>query len=153
MHESVHNEVGDRYTLERELGRGGMATVWLARDLRHERLVAIKIMHQELVGAFGVDRFLREVRLTARVQHPNILPIRGFAIADVARDSILQLALSAVTRALAADSGSADVWTTQEGLALTIEWGGVAQVQDVVALSIRDDKLALPDEHLSSAHG
>ncbi len=67
--------LADRYLLERELGRGGMATVWLARDLRHERTVAIKILHAELAGANGVDRFLREIRLTAKLQHPHIVPI------------------------------------------------------------------------------
>jgi Tfp pilus assembly protein PilF len=65
----------DRYTLERELGRGGMAVVWLARDLRHGRPVAIKILHAELAGAIGVDRFLREIRLTAGLQHPHIVPM------------------------------------------------------------------------------
>lgn len=64
-----------RYSVERELGRGGMATVWLARDLRHDRLVAIKILHPELAGAIGVDRFLREIRLTARLTHPGIIPV------------------------------------------------------------------------------
>ena len=52
-----------------------MAVVWLARDLRHDRPVAIKILHQELAGAIGVDRFVREVRVAARLQHPNIVPI------------------------------------------------------------------------------
>ncbi len=67
--------VGEHYRLEAELGRGGMATVWKARDLRHERSVAIKVLHPELAGAIGVDRFLREIRLTAQLQHPNIVPI------------------------------------------------------------------------------
>ena len=67
--------VADRYTIERELGRGGMATVWLARDRQHDRFIAIKIVHPELAGAIGVDRFVREVRLTAALQHPNIVPI------------------------------------------------------------------------------
>ncbi len=67
--------IADRYAVERELGRGGMATVWLARDLRHERPVAIKVLMPELAGAIGVDRFIREVRLTAQLQHPNIVPI------------------------------------------------------------------------------
>lgn len=75
MHEFANTVVADRYAIERELGRGGMATVWLARDLRHERLVAIKILHPELAGAIGVDRFVREVKLTGRLQHPNIVPI------------------------------------------------------------------------------
>jgi tetratricopeptide (TPR) repeat protein/tRNA A-37 threonylcarbamoyl transferase component Bud32 len=67
--------LGDRYSVERELGHGGMATVWLAQDLRHDRVVALKVLHSELAGAIGVERFLREVRLTARLQHPNIVPV------------------------------------------------------------------------------
>jgi serine/threonine-protein kinase len=65
----------DRYAVERELGRGGMASVWLARDRRHDRPVAIKVLHPELAGAIGVDRFIREIRLTARLQHPNVVPV------------------------------------------------------------------------------
>src|SRR5688572_31381406 len=65
----------ERYRVERELGRGGMASVWLARDLRHERLVAIKILHPELAGAIGIDRFVREIRVTAKLQHPGIVPV------------------------------------------------------------------------------
>jgi serine/threonine protein kinase len=75
MDDFVDLVVADRYSLEQELGRGGMATVWRARDLRHDRLVAIKVLHPELAGAIGVERFVREVRLTARLQHPNIVPV------------------------------------------------------------------------------
>jgi tetratricopeptide (TPR) repeat protein len=75
MPDFVGTLIADRYLLERELGRGGMATVWLARDRRHDRPVAVKILHSELAGAIGVDRFVREVRLTAGLQHPNILPV------------------------------------------------------------------------------
>src|SRR5947207_10414839 len=71
----LNASVGDRYTVERELGRGGMASVWLARDMRHQRLVAIKVLHPDLAGAIGVDRFIREIRLTAGLQHPNIIPV------------------------------------------------------------------------------
>ena len=59
-----------------------MATVWLARDLRHERTVAIKILHPELAGAIGIDRFLREIRLTAGLQHPNVVPILDSGVLD-----------------------------------------------------------------------
>jgi tetratricopeptide (TPR) repeat protein len=65
----------DRYLLERELGRGGMAVVYLARDLRHERPVALKVFLPAAAGAMGADRFYREIRVTAALQHPNILPV------------------------------------------------------------------------------
>ena len=75
MRDLLATALSDRYTLERELGRGGMASVWLARDLRHDRPVAIKVIHPELAGAIGVDRFIREIRLTAHLQHPGIVPV------------------------------------------------------------------------------
>ena len=64
-----------RYSLARELGRGGMATVYLAQDLKHDRPVALKVLHPELAATLGPERFLREVKLTARLQHPHILPV------------------------------------------------------------------------------
>ncbi|HYC33801.1 MAG TPA: serine/threonine-protein kinase, partial [Gemmatimonadales bacterium] len=65
----------DRYRLERELGRGGMATVYLAHDLKHDRDVALKVLHPELAATLGPGRFQREIRTTARLQHPHILPV------------------------------------------------------------------------------
>ena len=67
--------LADRYRVERELGAGGMATVYLAHDLRHERDVAIKVLHPDLGAALGGERFLAEIRTTARLQHPHILPL------------------------------------------------------------------------------
>ena len=67
--------LADRYRIERELGAGGMATVYLAEDLRHNRRVALKVMRSELTGALGHDRFLREIETTAQLRHPNILPL------------------------------------------------------------------------------
>src|SRR5262249_45021575 len=64
-----------RYTIERELGRGGMATVHLARDVRNDRHVALKVLHPQLAFTLGADRFAREIRLAARLVHPNILPV------------------------------------------------------------------------------
>ncbi|HKU60111.1 MAG TPA: protein kinase [Gemmatimonadales bacterium] len=64
-----------QYAFERELGRGGMATVWLARDLRHDRPVALKVLHPEIAATLGADRFQREIRLAARLQHPHILSV------------------------------------------------------------------------------
>ena len=64
-----------RYAIERELGRGGMATVYLARDLRHDRPVALKVLHAELAAGIGPERFQREIKLCARLQHPHILTV------------------------------------------------------------------------------
>src|SRR3989441_971091 len=65
----------DHYVIDRELGRGGMALVYLARDTRHERFVALKTLRPEIAITLGRDRFLREIKLAARLQHPNILPV------------------------------------------------------------------------------
>jgi tetratricopeptide (TPR) repeat protein len=65
----------DRYVLERELGRGGMATVYLARDLKHQRPVALKVLHPELAHVVGPERFLREIQVSAQLQHPHILSV------------------------------------------------------------------------------
>src|SRR5438270_7121718 len=67
--------LADRYTIERELGRGGMATVYLAQDLKHHRRVAIKVLKPELAAALGPERFLREIDTAARLTHPHILPL------------------------------------------------------------------------------
>ncbi len=73
--EALKAALADRYTLERELGRGGMATVYLAHDLKHDRPVALKVMHSHLADTLGPTRFLREIRLCARLQHPHILAV------------------------------------------------------------------------------
>src|SRR6185295_13842551 len=71
----LQEAMADRYTLERELGAGGMATVYLAHDPRHNRKVAIKVMNSELAAIIGAARFLKEIETTANLQHPNILPL------------------------------------------------------------------------------
>jgi cytochrome c-type biogenesis protein CcmH/NrfG len=71
----LNRALSDRYVVERELGRGGMATVWLATERRLERAVAIKVLHPALAGAIGADRFAREVKLTAALQHPSIVHV------------------------------------------------------------------------------
>jgi eukaryotic-like serine/threonine-protein kinase len=73
--ERVRASLAGRYTIERELGRGGMATVYLARDTKHDRLVAVKVLRPELAAVLGGERFLREIRVTAQLQHPHILTL------------------------------------------------------------------------------
>ena len=72
---SLRSALADRYRFERELGQGGMATVYLAQDLRHHRKVAVKVLRPELAAVIGGERFLAEIRTTANLQHPHILPL------------------------------------------------------------------------------
>jgi serine/threonine protein kinase len=78
----LRSALADRYAIEREVGRGGMATVYLARDLKHDRHVALKVFHSELAQVLGPERFLREVKVTAQLHHPHILPLYDSGSAD-----------------------------------------------------------------------
>jgi serine/threonine-protein kinase len=78
----LQHALADRYRIEQELGRGGMATVFLADDLKHHRRVAIKVLHAETAAAIGPERFLREIAFAARLTHPNILPLHDSGEAD-----------------------------------------------------------------------
>src|SRR5690242_12994208 len=80
--ERLQTALADRYRLERELGAGGMATVFLAQDLRHGRRVALKLLKPELAAVIGAERFLSEIRTTANLQHPHILPLFDSGEAD-----------------------------------------------------------------------
>jgi serine/threonine-protein kinase len=71
----LHDALHGRYTIDRELGRGGMAIVYLGHDPRHDRRVAIKVLRPEIMVGVGADRFLREIRIAARLSHPHILPL------------------------------------------------------------------------------
>jgi len=80
--DSLATALAGRYRIERELGQGGMASVYLAQDERHQRKVAIKVVRPELASGLGADRFLREIRLAASLNHPNILPLFDSGEAD-----------------------------------------------------------------------
>jgi serine/threonine-protein kinase len=74
--------LGDRYTIERELGRGGMAIVYLAEDLKHQRKIALKVLRPDLASEIGAERFLREIKIAAKLTHPHILPLYDSGEAD-----------------------------------------------------------------------
>ncbi|MCH8992077.1 MAG: protein kinase [Acidobacteria bacterium] len=78
----LKDALSDRYSIERELGAGGMATVYLAEDLKHRRKVAVKVLRSELAAVIGAERFLIEIEVTANLQHPNILPLYDSGVAD-----------------------------------------------------------------------
>src|SRR3990167_2560082 len=74
--------LADRYRIERQLGAGGMATVYLAEDLKHDRNVALKVLKPELAAVLGAERFVVEIKTTAALQHPHILPLFDSGTAD-----------------------------------------------------------------------
>ena len=80
--DSLQQALSDRYQIERELGQGGMATVYLAHDLKHDRKVAVKVLRPELAAVIGAERFLSEIKTTANLQHPHILPLFDSGAAD-----------------------------------------------------------------------
>jgi len=80
--ERLRTNLSDRYTIQHEIGSGGMATVYLAEDLKHHRQVAIKVMRPELAASIGAERFLREIRISAQLNHPNILTLLDSGEAD-----------------------------------------------------------------------
>jgi serine/threonine-protein kinase len=71
----LRTALADRYAIERQLGSGGMATVYLAQDLKHDREVAVKVLRPELSAVLGGERFLREIRIAAKLNHPHILAL------------------------------------------------------------------------------
>jgi eukaryotic-like serine/threonine-protein kinase len=71
----VREALAGRYRIERELGQGGMATVYLAQDERHGRKVAVKVLRSDLASTLGPDRFLREIKIAANLTHPHIVPL------------------------------------------------------------------------------
>ena len=82
LRDRLNSALGDRYTVESEVGRGGMATVFLARDVKHDRQVALKVLHPDLAKSVGSERFLREISILARLNHPNILGLIDSGEAD-----------------------------------------------------------------------
>ncbi len=74
--------LADRYKIERHLGEGGMANVYLAHDLKHDRKVAVKVLRPELAAVLGAERFVQEIKTTANLQHPHILPLHDSGDAD-----------------------------------------------------------------------
>src|SRR5205823_12636833 len=79
---ALNAALAGRYAIERELGSGGMATVYLANDVKHQRNVAVKVLRPELAAALGPDRFLREIEIAAKLSHPHILALYDSGAAD-----------------------------------------------------------------------
>jgi serine/threonine-protein kinase len=93
----LRRPLADRYTIEREIGRGGTAVVYLAQDLKHGRQVAVKVFQPELASSLGSERFLREIETAARLNHPHSLPLHDSGEADDSESAPLRSVSQGVT--------------------------------------------------------
>ncbi len=135
----------DRYRIERELGVGGMATVYLAHDLKHDRDVAIKVLHPDLGAALGAERFLSEIKTTAKLQHPHILPLLDSGEAE----GLLYYVMPVVTgETLRAHIERVQQLPIPEAVRITREVAGAldyAHRQNVVHRDIKPENILLHD--------
>ena len=139
--------IGDRYAVERELGRGGMATVFLARDLKHDREVAIKVLHPELSASIGADRFEREIRLAAKLQHPHILGLYDSGDANGLLYYVMPFVRGESLRDKLDREGMLPV---DEALRITLEVSsalGYAHEQGIVHRDIKPENILLSGDH------
>ena len=136
-----------RYDIEREQGRGGMAIVFRARDLRHDRTVAVKVLRPELGEALGAERFLREVRITAKLSHPHILPLLDSGEADGLLFYVMPFVEGESLRDLLAREGELPV---DDALRITREVAdalGYAHTHGVVHRDIKPENILLQGGH------
>jgi eukaryotic-like serine/threonine-protein kinase len=147
LSDRIQRVLSDRYVIDRELGHGGMAVVFLARDVRHDRPVAIKVFRSDIGDAMGAERFRREIRLLARLQHPHILPlydsgttgetswfVSPFVDGETLRERMRREAPLAVEEAVRLASEVADA----------LEY---AHAHDVVHRDIKPENILLHDGH------
>ena len=141
----LHAALADRYRVDRELGAGGMATVYLAHDLKHDRDVAIKVLHPDLGAALGAERFLSEIKTTARLQHPHILPLLDSGEADGLLYYVMPVVIGETLRAYLERVQQLPI---AEAVRITREVAGAldyAHRQNVVHRDIKPENILLHD--------
>ena len=136
-----------RYALESELGQGGMATVYLARDLRHERLVALKVLRPELAASLGPERFLREIKLAAQLQHPHILPLHDSGEAAGFLYYVMPYVEGESLRARLARQGELPVHDAVKILIEVTDALAYAHAHGVVHRDVKPDNVMLSGRH------
>ena len=137
----------DRYAVERELGSGGMATVYLAEDLKHRRKVAVKVLRPELAASLGSDRFFREIEVAARLQHPHILPLHDSGEAAGYLYYVMPFVDGESLRDRLAREGELPVHEAVRILAEVVDALASAHTQGVVHRDIKPDNVMLSGRH------
>jgi len=143
----LENALGHRYEIQRELGSGGMATVYLARDTKHDRLVALKVLKPELATALGTDRFPREIRIAAQLQHPHILPLHDSGETEGFLYYVMPFVEGESLRARIRREGELPVGDTVHILREVVDALAAAHAQDVVHRDIKPDNVMLSGRH------
>jgi dipeptidyl aminopeptidase/acylaminoacyl peptidase len=139
--------LADRYRIERELGQGGMATVYLARDLRHDRDVAIKVLREDLAASLGGGRFLREIKIAAQLQHPNILPLLDSGEADGFLFFVMPYVRGQSLRDRLAREGELPVHEALRLITEVVDALATAHAEGVVHRDIKPDNVMLSGRH------
>ena len=139
--------LADRYRLDRELGAGGMATVYLAHDIKHDRDVAIKVLHPDLGAALGGERFLSEIRTTARLQHPHILPLLDSGEADGLLYYVMPLVTGETLRARLEREQQLPIDEAVRIARQVADALGYAHAQGVVHRDVKPENILLQDGH------
>ncbi|MEE8133923.1 MAG: protein kinase, partial [Gemmatimonadales bacterium] len=147
QYDRLKTALADRYTIERQIGVGGMATVYLAHDVKHDRKVAVKVMRAEIAAALGSDRFLREIRLAAKLQHPHILML----IESGEADGILYYVMPFVDgESLAARMEREKQLPLEDSVSIALDVAGAlsyAHEQNVIHRDIKPDNILLSGGH------
>jgi eukaryotic-like serine/threonine-protein kinase len=120
--ERLRASLADRYRFERELGAGGMATVYLAADLKHDRQVAVKVLKPELAATMGPERFAREIAVAARLQHPHILGLLDSGDADGFFYYVMPYVEGETLRDRLTRGGELPVWVSPQTSSARIGW-------------------------------
>jgi Tol biopolymer transport system component len=147
MTDHLLSALHDRYRIERELGRGGMATVYLAEDLKHHRKVAVKVLKQDVTTSVGPERFVKEIELTAGLQHPNIVPLFDSGSADGALYYVMPYVEGESLRAKLDREKQLSIEDALRIATETADALDYAQRHGVVHRDIKPDNILLHDGH------
>jgi Tol biopolymer transport system component len=145
--ERLSTALSDRYRLERELGSGGMATVYLAEDLRHRRKVAVKVLRPELAATLGSDRFFREIEVAARLQHPHILPLLDSGESEGFLYYVMPYVAGESLRERLVREGELPVHDAVKILAEVVDALAAAHAEGIVHRDVKPDNVMLSGRH------
>ncbi len=145
--ERLTKALADRYAIQRELGRGGMATVYLARDLKHDRDVAVKVLRPDLAASLGAERFLREIKVAAQLHHPHVLPLYDSGEADGFLYYVMSYEEGQSLREKLAKEGALPVSEAVRLLRDVVDALAHAHKHGVVHRDIKPDNVLLSERH------